>query len=128
MGRLRYWIQRGNWTEIEKCWPAIKAKLELQSIDEPRLVCDDETKIITLDGKTFKNLKPKQYLLFRTIQEGRGRPITRKEIAEKTDTFKGANAVAGTIRALPQALQACIISDTSGHAFRLPEKKKKNSS
>lgn len=87
---------------------------------EGRLVCNDETQTITLDGQIFDTLTPKQYILFRQIQKAGGQPITRREIGNGAKRLASANAVRRTLNNMPEALQACIICDNTGFAYRLP--------
>jgi hypothetical protein len=85
-----------------------------------RLVLDDLTQTVALDGEDYPVGDPKTYLLYKAIATLGGAPITRASLRRSDKHFRGDKTIPNLLDRLPPPLRRTIRSGTPGYWLRLP--------
>jgi hypothetical protein len=103
-------------------------KTQTGTEDSERVVFDDPSQTVTLDGEPLTITDGKAYAIYQFIynecQQHPGRPITNKKIQLKIKGLNGHNAVSDHLKSLPKALRDTIKTNTNGKSIRLPPREK----
>jgi hypothetical protein len=91
----------------------------------PRLLFDQETLTITLDGQPYQLDDPRAFSLYRAISEASPDLITRPAIRLAVKGLQGDKTIPNKINSLPEALRDTVESDTRGYWIVLPRCLKK---
>src|SRR5262249_43437570 len=86
-----------------------------------RLLFDQDTWTITLDGKEYSIKDPKAFQVYRVIYEAG--PTTKSKIQSQVPGTKGDKTIPNLLGNLPAALKNTIENGTWGYRVRLAKKK-----
>jgi hypothetical protein len=102
--------------------PAIPVPSRAPAPPQHRLMFDDETLTVTLDGQPIRVDDQKAYAVYRAIAElyQPGYPVKNPAIQDRVRGLKGHNAVSDTLKKLPDILRETIETKTNGKTLRLP--------
>ncbi len=89
---------------------------------DARLVIDDDTSTITIDGlrSTVKN--PKAFALYRALAADRPMPLTKASLCARVPGCKGRKSVPAVLQTLPPRVRDTVVSGPGGYSIRLPLK------
>jgi hypothetical protein len=114
--------------EIAAVVKAMATKATAPTAHQPslRLLLDDATLTITLDGTPFHNQDPKTYGIFKAIATASPNIVTQRDIRLVVKGVNGEKAISDRLASLHQKLRECYDSSTAGYWLRLPPLKKKS--
>jgi hypothetical protein len=92
---------------------------------QQRLIFDQATQAVTLDGTTHTIEDAKTFSIYKAIAEAEQYPIRNEDIRQAVKGVQGRHAIRNRLNTLPKALQSTIHTSTAGHTFRLPVTKRK---
>jgi hypothetical protein len=135
------WIQAGRRVEpalLEDLVGAARMVYEaglgrqgLHTSEEPkqRLVFDDHTHTVTLDGTPHKVDDPKAYAVYKAIcRRGDAPTITKAQIRVQVKGVGGQKTIPNLIDTLPLALHQTVKRNTNGYWHELPKSPKQDHS
>jgi hypothetical protein len=94
-----------------------------------RLIWDDLTQTVTLDGQDYLIDDLKAYRIYRAIATAEQAPITKADIQQQVKGVMGRKAIHTRVQSLPPALRKTIQVNTTGYWLKLPpirERKRAN--
>jgi hypothetical protein len=84
-----------------------------------RLVFDDHTHTVTLDGKEYHIANPKAYAVYKAIVQRADATITKRDIRGKVQGVAGKRTVPSLLKTLPPALRKTIRCGPTGYCHVL---------
>jgi hypothetical protein len=90
--------------------------------NDPRLQFDAQTFTVILDKRRYQVENPKAFILYKTIADKKGAPITRAGLRQADPIFRGDKTVPRLLKLLPRQLRKTIKSSHSGYWLQLASK------